>query len=486
MQLDNVHKAPWNFMWIDGQKVKSANSFEVRNPATGEVIGWVPKGGEAETTQAIEAAARAFPKWSKLPAKERAHYLQDWADRILLHQQELAHLLTLEQGKPFAESMGEIAGAADFIRWYAEEGKRAYGELIPPSRTAQRILVMRQPVGVAGLITPWNFPAAMVTRKAAPALAAGCTVVLKPAKQTPQIAIALFQHLMDTGIPEGTANLVTGDAAAIGDTLLTDPRIRKISFTGSTEVGKKLMRQAADQVKRLSLELGGNAPVIVFPDADLEKAVDAIIDNKFENCGQVCNGINAIYAHIEILEQLSKKIAERVQQLKVGNGTVPGVQVGPLIDEAARQKVEALVAEAVEKGARVLTGGHRLEAGQFQDGTFYAPTVLDRVTRQMAIAHEEIFGPVAPILSFATEEEVLSYSNATPYGLAAYVFTRDVGRVFRMSEGLEFGMVAVNGTSLSVPQAPFGGIKESGTGREGGHHGLEEYLEYKYVALTLD
>ncbi|GAX89048.1 NAD-dependent succinate-semialdehyde dehydrogenase [Effusibacillus lacus] len=484
--MSDKYSSKWNFMWIFGQKVTLPVTVAVRNPATGEVTGHVPKGGQAETTLAIEAAWRSFPQWSRMPAKDRAVYLLDWADRILDNREELAALLTQEQGKPLAEARGEIEGAAEFVRWYAEEGKRAYGELIPASRPRQRILVMRQPVGVAGLITPWNFPAAMVTRKAAPALAAGCTVVLKPAKQTPQIAVALFQHLMDTGIPAGVANLVTGDAVAIGGALLSDPRVRKISFTGSTEVGKNLMRQAADQVKRLSLELGGNAPVIVFPDADLDKAANAIVSNKFENCGQVCNGINVIYVHKEIAGPLTEKIVTLVKRLKIGNGMDPEVTMGPLIDETARAKVEAYVADAVEKGARVRTGGYRLETGGCQFGSFYAPTVLEGVTREMALTREEVFGPVAPVVEFESEEEVLAYSNETSFGLAAYFFTRDTSRVFRMAEGLEFGMVAVNGTSLSVPQAPFGGIKESGTGREGGHHGLEDYMEYKYVALTLE
>jgi succinate-semialdehyde dehydrogenase/glutarate-semialdehyde dehydrogenase len=475
----------WNFCWIAGEKRTLPNGINVINPATGEIIGRVPNGGAEETKLAVDAAWNAFPHWAGLPAITRAGYLNEWADRLLRDRERLACLLTQEQGKPLAESLDEIDGAAEFIRWYAEEGKRAYGELIPASRPKQRIMVMRQPVGVAGLITPWNYPAAMVARKAAPALAAGCTVVLKPARQTPQIAIALFQHLTETGIPAGVANLVTGSAAEIGEAMLADPRVRKISFTGSTEVGKQLMRRASDQVKRLSLELGGNAPAIVFADADLKHAAEAIVSNKFENCGQMCNGINVIYAQEEIAGPLAAHIVSRVRALQVGAGTDEGVQVGPLIDKTAVRKVETLVADALDKGARVLTGGYRLLSGEWQYGSFYAPTVLDQVSRQMAITQEEIFGPVAPIVSFQSEEEALSWANDTPYGLAAYLFTRDVGRVYRMSEGLEFGMVAVNGTSLSVPQAPFGGIKESGTGREGGHHGLAEYLEYKYVTVTI-
>jgi succinate-semialdehyde dehydrogenase/glutarate-semialdehyde dehydrogenase len=485
MTVTNSQLDRWNYCWINGERHTLPVVIEVINPATGECAGRVPYGGAVETRLAVDAADHAFPRWSKLPAKVRSGYLFDWADRIVRDRQALAELLTREQGKPLAEALDEIDSSAEFIRWYAEEAKRAYGEVIPGSREKQRIMVLRQPVGVAGLITPWNYPAAMVARKAAPALAAGCTVVLKPAKQTPQIAVALFTHLMETGLPAGVANLVTGDAAAIGEALLSDRRVRKISFTGSTEVGKRLMRRAADQVKRLSLELGGNAPMIVFPDADLEYAADAIVSNKFENCGQMCNGINVIYAHQAVADALTEKILARVRMLQIGNGLEPGVQVGPLIDMAAVEKVEQLVRDAQEKGARVLTGGYRLAGGDRRQGSFFAPTVLAHVTREMAITQEEIFGPVAPIVRFSSEEEVLAWSNDTPYGLAAYVFTRDLGRVYRMSEGLEFGMVAVNGTSLSVPQAPFGGIKESGTGREGGHHGLEEYLEYKYVTVTL-
>jgi succinate-semialdehyde dehydrogenase/glutarate-semialdehyde dehydrogenase len=483
--VTNTQWDRWNYCWINGERHTLPTFMEVTNPATGECVGRVPRGGAAETRLAVDAAAEAFSSWSKLPAKARAGYLFDWADRIVRDRLALATLLTSEQGKPLAEALDEIDGSAEFIRWYAEEAKRAYGELIPGSRERQRIMVLRQPVGVAGLITPWNYPAAMVARKAAPALAAGCTVVLKPAKQTPQMAIALFDHLMETGLPAGAANLVTGDAAVIGEVLLSDRRVRKLSFTGSTEVGKQLMRRAADQVKRLSLELGGNAPVMVFPDADLESAAEAIVSNKFENGGQMCNGINVIYAHQDVVDELTEKILARVRMLHIGNGLEPEVQIGPLIDMAAVEKVEQLVRDAQAKGARVLTGGYRLAGGERKKGSFFAPTVLAHVTREMAITQEEIFGPVAPIVRFATEEEVLAWANDTPFGLAAYVFTRDLGRVYRLSEGLEFGMVAVNGTSLSVPQAPFGGIKESGRGREGGHHGLDEYLEYKYVTLTL-
>lgn len=485
MALHDGRAHSWDYLLIGGKPLTLARKMAVWNPATGKLAGQVPNAGREETIRAIDAAAAAFPDWAKLPARERSRYLADWAERLERDAVRLASLITSEQGKPLQEAVDEIYGSADFIRWYAEEGKRAYGETIPGSRAKQRIIVMKQPVGVVGMITPWNYPAAMVARKAAPALAAGCSVVIKPASQTPQIAIALIQHLVDTGIPPGVVNVVTGFASEIGEALLTDSRVRKISFTGSTQVGKDIMRRAADQVKRLSLELGGNAPVIVFPDADLQQAAQAIISNKFENCGQMCNGINVIYAHESVLAELTERITSLVRGLRIGPGTEEGVQVGPLIDESALNRVERLVADAVKQGAQVTTGGYRLRAQGLEQGHFYAPTVLAKVTRQMAIAHEEIFGPVAPIVSFQTEEQVLDWVNDTPYGLAAYFFTKDVGRVYAISEALQFGMVAINGTSLSVPQAPFGGIKESGSGREGGHHGLEEYLELKYVALTL-
>ncbi len=475
----------FNHLWINGEKVTLPETKEVFSPATGEKVGIVPNGGREVTEQAIESAFNAYKTWSVLPAGERSHYLQDWADRILKNSLELAEILSAEQGKPVRESREEIEGSCDFIYWYAEEAKRNYGELIPGSKKNQRIMVFRQPVGVAALITPWNFPAAMVTRKTAPALAAGCTVILKPASQTPMIAIALFQHLMDTGIPAGVANLVTGKSSEIGDTLLSDSRVRKISFTGSTGVGKELMRKAADQVKRISLELGGNAPVIIFPDSDMDLAADAIVANKFENCGQVCNGINLIYVHQEAADELTEKIVERVRRLKVGPPAEPDVNLGPLIDGSELRKVESLIEDAREKGAHILCGGKRLQEEKYQNGHYYAPTVLNQVNQEMRLVHEEIFGPVAPILTFESEEEVISRCNNTPYGLAAYVFTKDVARVYRMSESLETGMVAVNSTSLSVPQAPFGGIKESGMGREGGHYGLEEFLNIKYVSLNL-
>lgn len=473
-----------NYNWIAGEKVRFKESFNVENPATGEQIGEVPLAGEEETKKAIDAAVHAFPLWSKLPAQERSKYLFQWAENLLKNKQELAAILTEEQGKPLAEALGEIEGSATFINWYAEEAKRVAGEILPGSHRNQRIMVIRQPVGVCALITPWNFPGAMVARKVAPALAAGCTVILKPASLTPRIAIAYFEQLIATGIPPGTANLVTGHAALIGKTFLADERVRKISFTGSTEVGKKLMSQAAHQVKRLSLELGGNSPAIIFPDTNLEKVAEDIVSNKFENCGQVCNGINLIYAHCDIAAELTEKIVEKVKQFKIGQGNNLNVQVGPLIDEKAIDHLERLILDAKEKGAYVKTGGYRLK--EEPRGYFFSPTVLSQVTNEMQITKEEIFGPIAPILTFETEAEVIRRSYDTPYGLAAYLFTNDLSRAYRVSEALEAGMVAVNGTSLSVPQAPFGGIKESGIGREGGRYGLEEFLEMKYITLTID
>ncbi|SFK16325.1 NAD-dependent succinate-semialdehyde dehydrogenase [Brevibacillus centrosporus] len=475
-----------NYAWIHGEKVFLKESMDVINPATGKPMARVPRGGKALTEQAIDAAAKAFPTWSKLPADQRAGYLLDWADRILADQERLAWLLSTEQGKPLDEARGEIYGTTVYIRWYAEEGKRAYGEIIPASRQGQRLMVFKEAIGVVGLIPPANFPSAIVANKVAPALAAGCTFVLKPAEQTPLIAIALLDHLMATGLPAGVANVVTGVAEEIGATLSADPRVRKIGFTGSTEVGKILMRQAADNVKRLTLELGGNAPVVVFPDANLEKAVDAIMGNKFENCGQVCNGINLIYAHESIRAELVEKLAEKVRSLKVGVGTEEGTQVGPMIDLSYRDKVETLVRDAVDKGAKLVVGGNRVSDEGLQDGYFYAPTLLDEVTADMELTKREIFGPVAPVLSFTDEAEVLARCNNTPYGLAAYVFTKDAARMFRMIDGLEVGNLAINGTSLANPQSPFGGVKESGIGRVGGHQGLEEYMELKYVALTLE
>ncbi|MBN2979967.1 NAD-dependent succinate-semialdehyde dehydrogenase [Cohnella algarum] len=472
--------------WIGGERVQGTAAMEVENPATGRTIARVPDLEDEAVDRAIESAGQAFDSWSRLPAGVRAGYLNEWAQRLLDHSEELASLLTLEQGKPLVESRGEIAGAAAIIRWYAEEGKRAYGEIIPASNEGQQLLVYREAAGVVGLITPMNFPAATVARKVAPALAAGCTLVLKPAETTPLTAIALFDHLMATGIPAGAANLVTGEAARIGARLMAHPAIRKISFTGSTRIGKLLMEQAARTVKKVSLELGGNSPVIVFPDADPEKAAADIVANKFENCGQVCNGINRIYVHEDIRDAFVAALLSRVRRLRTGPGLSEGADVGPLISGAALAKVERLVGDAVAKGGELLAGGRRLQAEPYADGYFYAPTLIAGVTGEMDIAREEIFGPVAPVLAFRTEEEVVAAANDTDYGLAAYVYTQNFARIHRMIRVLKTGNIGVNGTSLAYPQAPFGGVKESGIGREGGRQGLEEYTVLKYVALTTE
>lgn len=474
-------------LYIDGKFVPGGTRswIDVTNPATGAVVGKVPRGGRDEAKAAVEAAHRAFSGWSGLTAAQRSGYLKRWAQLILEHVDDIARIMTMEQGKPLSEAREEVEGSAMFVEWYAEEGKRVHGETVPASAANKRILVLRQPVGVAALITPWNYPGSMIARKASPALAAGCTVVLKPASQTPLTAVALIRLAHEAGFPAGVVNLVTGDATQIGREFMENTLVRKISFTGSTEVGKELIRASADQVKRLSLELGGNAPFIVFPDADLEAAAAAAVGNKFENCGQMCNGINVMYVHEDVEAAFIARVVDHVRALRVGQGTEEGVQVGPVIDERSVAKVQSLVDDAVGGGARVLLGGQRLTDAQYGNGSFYAPTVVAGVRPDMRIATEEIFGPVAPILTFSDDAEVLAKANATPYGLAAYVFTRDVKRVFEMAEGLEFGMVAVNSASLSVPQAPFGGIKQSGQGREGGHWGLEEFMNTKYISLTL-
>ncbi|WP_437272214.1 NAD-dependent succinate-semialdehyde dehydrogenase [Staphylococcus succinus] len=473
----------FNYNWINGEKVHTDQTTEVINPANGNVIGQVPSIDENKVKQSIESAHQAFKKWSKYTAEQRGDILNQWATNLLNKQDELAHIMSEEQGKPFAEAYSEIGVCAKFIKWNAEEGKRIYGEIIPPSSPQQRISVIKQPVGVCGLITPWNFPGAMIARKVAPALAAGCTVIVKPSSETPRIAIAIFDELMATNIDKGVANIITGRSSMISNTLFSDQRVRKISFTGSTAIGKTLMKQAADQVKRISLELGGNAPTIVLPDADLDNAADAIVENKFENTGQMCNGINTILVHKDIKSAMTEKIVARVQQLKVGPATEDGVQVGPLINAAAIEKVEKLVADAQDNGAQIVTGGQKSAISDF--GLFYEPTVITDVKHTMAIAQEEIFGPVAPIVQFDTIDEAIEIANASQFGLAAYFFTNNVNTIYNMSENLEFGMIGVNGTQLSVPQAPFGGIKESGMGREGGHHGLDGFLELKYISLSL-
>lgn len=472
-----------NYNWVNGEKINTDSTITIVNPANGNSVGDVPSVTEDIVQLAIDSASNAFETWSNYTAETRQGYLEQWASNLLNKQDELAEIMSEEQGKPYAEAFGEVGVCAKFIRWFAEEGKRIYGEVIPPSSENQRISVTKQPVGVCGLITPWNFPGAMVARKVAPALAAGCTVIVKPSSETPRIAIAIFDELMATGIDKGVANIVTGSSSLISDKLFEDKRVKKISFTGSTPIGKQLMSRASDQVKRISLELGGNAPAIVLPDADLDNAAESIVDNKFENSGQMCNGINVILVHKDVKDEMTKKIINLVKAIKVGPGNQSDVQVGPLINQKAIDKVEYLVSDAVKQGAQIETGGSKADISS--SDLFYQPTVITGVERTMTIAQEEIFGPVAPIITFEDEEEAIDIANASPYGLAAYFFSNNINTVYKISEKLEFGMIGVNGTQLSVPQAPFGGIKESGMGREGSHYGLDGFLELKYISLTL-
>jgi len=470
--------------YIDGAWVDADNGavIEVADPATGERLGSVPKMGAAETHRAINAAAAAMPAWAARTAADRAKILRRWFELILEEKDVLAELLTREQGKSLTEATGEIVYAASFIEWFAEEGKRAYGEIIPPHATDKRIISLRQPIGVVGAITPWNFPAAMITRKVGPALAAGCPVVLKPASQTPFTALALAALAERAGLPKGLLNVLTGESKGIGGELTANPVVRKISFTGSTEVGRILMRQSADTIKKMSLELGGNAPFLVFDDADIDKAVAGAIVSKYRNTGQTCVCTNRFYVQAAVYDAFVSKLTAAAAALKVGRGLEAGVQIGPLIDLAAVEKVEAHIADATAKGARVLTGGHRHALG----GQFFEPTVLADVTPDMQICHEETFGPVAPVVKFETEDEAIRLANDSEFGLASYFYARDVGRVWRVAEQLEAGMVGVNTGLISTEVAPFGGVKQSGLGREGSRHGLEDYLEIKYICLGLD
>ncbi len=465
-----------NGLWVGGE-----SDFPVRNPASGAELARVPRLGAAETRAAIAAADAAWPAWRSRTAKERAAVLRRWFELMNQHADDLALLMTAEQGKPLAEAKGEVAYAASFVEWFAEEAKRAYGETIPAVAADKRMLVIKQPIGVCAAITPWNFPAAMITRKVAPALAAGCTVVVKPAEQTPLTALALAELAHRAGFPAGVFNVITGDPVAIGGELTSNPTVRKLSFTGSTEVGRLLMGQCAPSIKKLSLELGGNAPFIVFDDADLDAAVEGAMISKYRNTGQTCVCANRLLVQDGIYEAFAAKLAAKVATLKVGEGTEAGVTQGPLIDADALAKVEAHIADAVAHGARVLAGGRRHEKG----GTFFQPTVLADVTPAMRVAREETFGPVAPLFRFKTEEEAIALANATEFGLASYFYSRDIGRIFRVGEALEYGMVGVNTGLISNEVAPFGGIKQSGLGREGSKYGLEEYLEVKYLCLGL-
>lgn len=468
--------------YIDGAWVESGaadRTLAVDNPATGEMLGRVPGLGAAETTRAVEAAARAFPAWRDRTAGVRAQALRRWADLMLVHQDDLARLLTLEQGKPLAESRGEVGYAASFLEWFGEEAKRVYGDTIPSSRLETRTIVLKQPIGVVACITPWNFPLAMVTRKAGPAIASGCTVVLKPAPETPFSALALAALAERAGIPAGVFNVVTGPASEIGPVLTGHPAVRKLSFTGSTAVGRLLMAQCAPTVKKLSLELGGHAPFLVFEDADLDAAVEGAVVSKYRNSGQTCVCANRLLVHDGIYDEFSARLASAVSRLRPGPGLEPESTQGPLITELAVEKVEAHVRDAVAHGARVVVGGRRHARG----GRFFEPTVLSEVTPAMAVTREETFGPVAPLLRVHSDEEAVRLANDTEYGLAAYVFSRDLARVWCAAEGLEYGMVGVNTGVISTEGAPFGGMKQSGLGREGSKYGIDEFLEIKYVCL---
>jgi succinate-semialdehyde dehydrogenase/glutarate-semialdehyde dehydrogenase len=454
-------------------------SLQVHNPATGAALGVIPNLGAAETRRAIEAAAAALPAWAARTAKDRAIVLRRWFDLIMAAQQDLATLMTAEQGKPLAESKGEIAYAASFIEWFAEEGKRLYGDVIPGHQADKRILVLRQPVGVVAAITPWNFPAAMITRKAGPALAAGCTFVCKPATQTPYSALALAELADRAGIPPGVFNIVTGKATAIGGEMTANPLVRKLTFTGSTEIGKKLMAQCAPTMKRISMELGGNAPFIVFDDADLDAAVQGALASKYRNTGQTCVCANRLLVQAGVYETFTRKLSEAVGALRVGDGLAGPTDQGPLIDANAVAKVEEHVADALAKGARLVRGGKRHALG----GTFYEPTILADATAAMAVAREETFGPVAPLFKFTTESEAIAMANDTEFGLAAYLYTRDLARSWRVSEAIEYGIVGINTGIISTEVAPFGGVKESGNGREGSKYGILDYTEIKYVCV---
>jgi succinate-semialdehyde dehydrogenase/glutarate-semialdehyde dehydrogenase len=467
--------------YVDGQWIDadSKDTFKVTNPADNSVIGTMPKFGRNETRRAIEAANKAYPAWRALTGKERAALLRKWFDLIVANADDLAAIMTTEQGKPLAEAKGEVVYSASFIEWFGEEAKRVYGDTIPQNVKGRRIVVTKEPIGVVAAITPWNFPSAMITRKVGPALAAGCTVVCRPASQTPYSATALAELAERAGIPKGVFNVVTGSAGEMGAELTSNPIVRKLSFTGSTEIGKLLMEQCAGTVKKVSMELGGNAPFIVFDDADLDAAVQGAIASKYRNTGQTCVCANRLLVQEGVYDAFTKKLTEAVGKLKVGNGFEQGVTQGPLIDLKAVEKIEEHIADAVSKGAKIVAGGKRHALG----GSFFEPTVITGVTPEMMVAREETFGPLAPLFKFKTEEEALKMANDTEFGLAAYFYSRDVGRVWRVAEGLEYGIVGINEGLISTEVAPFGGVKESGVGREGSHYGMDDYLEIKYLCM---
>ena len=468
-----------NGMWCDAD---NKETHEVLNPATGELIGTVPMMGAVETRRAIEAANKAQSTWSKKTGKERSSILRCWHTLIAENMEDLAVLMTQEQGKPLAEAKGEIQSGLDYLEWFAEEAKRIYGDFIPGHMPDKRLIVIKQPVGVTAAITPWNFPHSMISRKAGPALAAGCPMIVKPAMETPYSALAMAYLAQKAGVPDGIYSVVTGDPIAIGEEMTTNPLVKKISFTGSTRVGKILMKQCADTVKKMSLELGGNAPFIVFDDADIDAAVIGAMTSKYRNSGQTCVCANRLFVQAGIYEEFTKKLAEQVRAIKIGNGLEEGVMQGPLISQSAADNAEALVADAKSKGATVLCGGQRVEAGR----NFFEPTILTDVNNDMRVADEEIFGPIAPIFKFETDEEGIALANCTEYGLAGYFYSRDIGRVWRVAEALEVGMVGVNTGMLTTELAPFGGVKESGLGREGSKYGIEEYVDTKYICLDIN
>lgn len=482
MQL-NDHKLFRQQAFIQGEwrDANNQQTIDVTNPANGQLLGTVPKMGAGETRAAIEAANQALPAWRALTAKERAVILRRWFDLMMANQDDLAKLMTLEQGKPLAEAKGEIAYAASFIEWFAEEGKRIYGDTIPGHQADKRLIVIKQPIGVTAAITPWNFPAAMITRKAGPALAAGCTMVLKPASQTPFSALALAELAQRAGIPAGVFNVVTGSASEVGNELTGNALVRKLSFTGSTEIGRQLMQQCAKDIKKVSLELGGNAPFIVFDDADLDKAVEGALASKFRNAGQTCVCANRLYVQDGVYDAFAEKLQAAVEKLTLGDGLTQGVTTGPLIDEKAVAKVKEHIEDALSKGARIITGGKPHDLG----GNFFQPTILVNVPSSAKVAKEETFGPLAPLFRFNDEADVIAQANDTEFGLAAYFYARDLSRVFRVGEALEYGIVGINTGIISNEVAPFGGIKASGLGREGSKYGVEDYLEIKYMCIGL-
>jgi succinate-semialdehyde dehydrogenase/glutarate-semialdehyde dehydrogenase len=468
-----------NYIAGDWIGAESGKVMEVRNPSTGDVIGTVPAMGEAETRRAIEAAHKALPAWRALLAKERSAIIRRISDLMLANVDDLAAIMTAEQGKPLSEAKGEVAYAASFLEWFAEEGKRVYGETIPPHASGRRVLVTKEPIGVFAAITPWNFPAAMITRKAGPGWAAGCAGVIRPASQTPFSALAIAVLTERAGMPAGVCNVITGPSGQTGKELTGNPLVRKLSFTGSTEVGRVLLEQCAKTIKKTSMELGGNAPFIVFDDADLDEAVKGTLSSKYRNTGQTCVCANRILVQDGVFDAFSQKLKAAVEDLKVGDGMEPDVTQGPLINADAVTKVEEHISDALARGASVVTGGKRHERG----GNFFEPTVLADVSPEAVIFHEETFGPVAPLFRFKTEAEAIRLANDTPFGLASYFYARDVGRIFRVAEALEYGIIGINEGLISAAEVPFGGVKESGLGREGSHHGIDEYLELKYMAL---